>query len=133
MRNFGRAWDLYLATIVFLGGVGFYYYLRPPTMVGIWLDIHGYRINHSFIAYFNWFPSFAHVFFFTILTWYVLERSHEILSLVLWVGLNILYEYGQSYFIRGTYANEDVIAIFLGGIIAFIVMKIKKNSLLDKE
>jgi len=128
------SWDIVLAISVFIGGLLFYALLRPPTIVANWLKIRDLHINTSWLTYVNWFPSFSHVFSFTLLTWIVLNRTKKNFSLFLWVTLNLLYEWGQlsskllppllqKYFITGTFDIYDVLAIFCGGLMALVVMR----------
>ncbi|MCF6172797.1 MAG: hypothetical protein L3J44_03325 [Campylobacteraceae bacterium] len=118
--------------VIFAIGILFYYFFREPTIVEQWLNIEDIHIYSHYIHYFNSFPSFVHVFFFSILTWLVLEKSYENISILFWLVLNLLLEIGQmlvdknatqSYIFQGTYSHWDIIFILIGALAAKIYIK----------
>jgi hypothetical protein len=133
-----------IALFVFILGLLFYYFFREPTIVANYFGIDGYRIISKYINYFNSFPSFAHVFSFSILTWLILEQSNEAFSILSWSLLNIIFEIIQyfdlseinmvpkiivDYSLYGTYSHIDILAIFLAAFCAKMVMSMKNSSI----
>lgn len=122
-----------LAVGVLILGIVFYYFFRDPTIFAQLLGIENHNIYSSYTIYFNSFPSFVHVFSFSIFTWLALGKSHGNSSILFWMVLNMLMEIGQlvstptfpwlpqfveQYFIQGTYSNWDMLAILLGALCA---------------
>jgi len=130
-----------LAIIIFSIGIGFYYFFREPTILADYLGIKDYHTVSQYTVYFNSFPSFAHVFSFSLFTWSVLEKSYGHSSILFWSILNSVFEIGQmidiqyltwfpkliqEYCIHGTYSHCDMTAIFLGAICAKGIMYLKQ-------
>ncbi len=131
--------DLLIASIIFFLGICYYYFFREPTIVANWLGIDTYNVFSSYAKYFNWYPSFSHVFFFSVITWLGFDRCYENLSIGIWVFLNLLFELmqgkspllttswlplnTQEILSSGTYANEDIVAIIIAGIFVKIYMR----------
>ena len=129
-----------LAVGIFSIGIIFYYLFREPTVVSSYLGIQDIHIVSEYTKYFNSFPSFAHVFSFSIFTWLVMERSYANSSILFWSILNIVAETGQiintssiswlpnfieQYCIQGTYSHWDMLAILIGAMYAKLVMNFK--------
>jgi hypothetical protein len=128
---------------VFLLGIGFYYFFRSPTIAEVFFDINlkSDLAIPNWVHLFQWYPSFAHVFFFVIATWEIMNRQYLSLSIVSWVGLNLLFEvlqhdffdtftrqYLAYFFQNGTFDIFDIFAIFLGGVLAYFVIHVKIDS-----
>jgi len=135
---------IFVSLLVFMIGILFYYFFREPTIVANYLGIDGYRIASKYVVYFNSFPSFAHVFTFSILTWLIFEQSNATFSILFWMILNLFFEFiqyfdlssfnwipkvVQDYSKYGTYSNMDIVAIFIAAICAKIVVNTKKSSI----
>lgn len=131
--------DILLPIIVFILGIGFYYFFREPTIVAHYLGIKDYHTTSEYTIYFNSFPSLAHVFSFSLFTWLLLEKSYGNSSILFWGILNIIFEVIQmidtdslpwipqvidQYFIQGTYSHWDIIFIFLAAVCAKGVMNL---------
>ena len=133
---------LLLLTILFFA-IGILYYLlfRQSTIL---TDVIGIKLfNLKSPIELSWFPSFVHQFSFVIFTWLVLEKKHIFFSLGFWSIVNILFETGQSlpkeytqyfpkviedYCNNGTYSHEDMVAIVVATLVAYLVMeKFKKG------
>ncbi len=130
---------LLLLIVVPLGiGILYYYFLREPIVVFSWLESDNFYIPSSITQYFDFLPTFVHVFSFSLLTWWAFGNSHEILSIMMWVFINLIFEIGQalpskyliyfpdiikSYCINGTFAYDDIISIFVAGGLAYLVIK----------
>ena len=120
---------------LFLIGLFYYWWVREPTMVSELFGINHYE--QKVIFRIDWFPSFVHQFSFVIFTWLVLDRRYLWFSVCFWFVLNILFELGQAmpseyidyfpkifadYFSHGTYGHDDMLAIVVATIIAYVVM-----------
>ncbi len=130
-----------LSLSILLIGILFYYFFREPTILGGWLGIKNNHIISNYLVYLDSLPSFVHVFSFSILTWLVLEQTYANSSILFWVVINMVFEFGQmvnsevmwlpkflqNYFQRGVYSHWDVVAIIFGGICAKIVMNLKTS------
>lgn len=133
------SFDLVIASLIFFLGICYYYFFREPTIVANWLGINTYNVFSSYAKYFNWYPSFSHVFFFSVITWLIFDRCYENLSIGIWVFLNLLFELmqgksplfitswlpsnTQEILLSGTYAYEDIVAIIIGGLFVKIYIK----------
>ncbi len=125
-----------LSLSILLIGILFYYFFREPTIVGNWLGI---KNGHIVIYYLDSLPSFVHVFSFSIFTWLVLEQTYSNSSILFWVIINMVFEFGQMinseviwlpkflqyYFQKGIYSHWDIAAIIFGGICAKGIMSLK--------
>ncbi len=133
-----------IALVVFLIGIAFYYYFRQPTIVGVFLNIDHPTVILPYINYFNWFPSFAHVFSFSIFTWLILEKQYENYAIGIWVLLNLLMEFAQlmsqpidgipyslqKFFVYGTFSIWDVVAIWMAaGCVKLVIKKARRVKL----
>ena len=124
--------------------LGFLYYwlFREPTIVSKFLGIKHFPIE-TITWRMDWFPSLVHQFTFSIFTWLVLEKKYILFSLSFWFSINIFFELGQSlskeytqYFpkliedfcIYGTYSHEDIFAIMMATLVAYLVMKNSKKK-----
>jgi len=120
----------------FLLGILYYWFVRESTMVSEWLGISHYTKKIDFLRI-DWFPSFVHQFSFVIFTWLALERKYLWFSLLFWFITNTLFELGQAlpneyvnyfpkviadYFSHGTYAFDDMLAIVVATLVAYVVM-----------
>ena len=130
---------LLLLVILPLGiGILYYYFLREPIVVFSWLGSTNFYIPSSITQYLDFLPTFVHVFSFSLLTWWALDKSYEKTSVLIWVIINLVFEIGQalphkyliyfpdiikSYCINGTFAYDDMISIFVAGGLAYWVMK----------
>jgi len=128
---------LFLFTVILLlFGLFYYWLIRESTIVSDYLSIHHYKNDIGFF-HIDCFPSFVHQFSFVIFTWLALERSYFWFSLFFWFTLNILFELGQAlpleyanyfpkflanYFYHGTYAHDDMLAIVVATVVAYVVM-----------
>lgn len=127
-------------------GLGFLYYylLRNPTIVQDFLGWESLAVAWEYSKYLNWFPSFAHQFSFSILTWLLLERSYRLFCILSWMLINLIAEFIQGlslesaresssylefYVSRSTFAYEDVVAILVASILAWFLtgLEIKKS------
>ena len=137
MKN--RRLLLLLLIIVPLGiGILYYYFLREPIIVFSWLKSDNFYIPSSITQYFDFLPTFVHVFSFSLLTWWALDKSYEKTSVLIWVVINLVFEIGQAldhkyliyfpdiiqkYCINGTFAYDDIVSIFVAGGLAYWVMR----------
>ena len=127
-------WIIAMAPL--LAGIVFYLLFREPILVSTWLGIEEYHFHHN-VKYLNWFPSFVHQFSFILLSWLALGREHKWFVLSLWSLLNGLAEIGQAlegswlsfspsilknYFKNGSYSHEDMLAIVLATVVAYLVI-----------
>lgn len=126
-----------IALVVFAIGILFYYYFRQPTIVAQYLGIDTLNIDATYKNYINWFPSFAHVFSFSIFTWLILEKHYANGAILFWTLFNLFVEFGQmltqpmnflpqflnNYFIRGTFSVSDAIAIIIAALCAKILIR----------
>ncbi len=131
-----------IASVVFIIGIAFYYYFREPTIVEVFLNIDHPTVLLPYTNYLNWYPSFAHVFSFSIFTWLLLEKQYENYSILFWMVLNIIVEFGQMldtpigifpiniqyYFIVGTFCWWDIVAIILGGTCVKLLIANTENN-----
>ena len=125
--------------IVFPLGVGILYYsfLREPIVVFSWIGESNFYIPSEMTKYFDFLPTFVHVFSFSLLTWWALDREYEKTSIFIWVVINLVFEIGQalpheylvyfpdiikSYCVNGTFDYGDMISIFVAGFLAYWVM-----------
>jgi hypothetical protein len=135
--------QLLLFTIVlFLIGILYYWWVREATIVSEYLGINHYEQEISFRI--DWFPSFVHQFSFVIFTWLAVEKSYMWFSLIFWFITNTFFELGQAlpqkysdyfpqsianYFRQGTYSHEDMLALVVATLVAYLVMiKYKKKE-----
>lgn len=137
LKRFPSFFYFILACVVFGIGILFYYYFRQPTIVAQYLGIDTLNINTMYIQYINWFPSFAHVFSFSIFTWLILDRQYLNQAILFWTLFNLIVEFGQlltkevaflpqflnNYFIRGTFSIADAIAIIVAAFCVKIIIK----------
>ena len=138
MKNFSRQnLKLFLFTVGFFTlGIFYYWLFREQTVVSEYLGISYYTKDIEFFRI-DWFPSFVHQFSFVIFTWLALERSCLWFSLFFWFITNSLFELGQAipgeylnyfpkvvadYFKHGTYTHEDMLAIVVATLVAYVVM-----------
>ncbi len=127
-----------LASLIFGVGILFYYLFREQTIVQAWLEMEDRHLYWRYVRYVNWFPSFAHVFSFSLFTWLMLEKKYLGFSILFWIGMNGIVEMGQSldpywlssfprwlqlYFLHGTYSHYDMLAIIGGGLMAFLLAR----------
>ena len=112
----------------------FYYFFREGTIVYKTLGIDS-NLQHFFKSdLINSLPSLAHVYSFSLASWFVSDQKNGLLSCLLWVIINIVFELGQAlpsdqlssfpdflaYFFRnGSFNWFDMIAIFVGGLTAY--------------
>lgn len=123
-------------------GILFYYFFREPTIVASYLGIQDIHIVSEYTKYFNSFPSFAHVFSFSIFTWLVLEKSYANSSILFWSIINIVFEIAQMinthsftwlpryielYFFHGTYSHWDIVAILFGALGAKLLINLNSQ------
>ncbi|MBF0389568.1 MAG: hypothetical protein HQK71_05620 [Desulfamplus sp.] len=97
-------------------------------------------------------PSFLHTFSFTLITGYFIGESKggSLFAATLWFAINCLFELGQyfdkfatqlipdwlnrfsvlealdGYFIAGTFDFLDIVAIFLGALVGYLILNYKK-------
>lgn len=114
-------------------GIAYYILFRTPILASTWVGVESIHQNFSLPIAINWLPSFVHQLGFVLLTWLVLERKHKWFSLLFWLGMNVVFELLQlfpkhNYFISGTYSHEDMIAIFVATVVAYILMKEKNET-----
>ena len=126
-------------------GLGFLYYylLRNPTIVQEALGFGSLAIVWEYSKYLNWFPSFAHQFSFSIFTWILLGRTRRYFSILSWMIINISAELIQGipseiaksissslefYVSRSTFAIEDIVAILVASIAAWIITGIQYKN-----
>ena len=138
MGNFSQQnLKLFLFTFgFFILGILYYWLVREPTVISECLGISHYKKEIELFRI-DWFPSFVHQFSFVIFTWLVLERSYLWFSLIFWFITNTLFELGQAmpseyanyfpnvladYFIHGTYAYDDMLAIVGATLVVYLVM-----------
>ena len=127
---------LIFAVIFLLIGMLYYLLFRDSIFASQWLGVEKYHQHLSFISI-DWFPSFVHQFSFSILTWIALGRRYKTFSILLWLSVNIAFEMAQAlpekYYIvlpktimdyckNGTFAYDDIIALVLASLLAYIVM-----------
>ncbi len=135
---------LLLIVIPLLIGILYYYFLREPIVVFSWIGETNFYIPSEITQYFDFLPTFVHVFSFSLLTWWALDKEYEKTSIFIWVVINFVFEIGQalpqkyllyfpeiikSYCINGTFDYGDMISIFVAGGLAYWVMKRLKNPL----
>ena len=134
-------WFFYLlALTVLMCGIFYYYLFRPPVLVSEWIGLADAHDTPSFRRYLDWFPSFVHVFSFSLLTWLALEKRYAFFSVMLWVGINLFFEIAQMlpsayaknlpgilyvYVLRGTFSISDILAVCMAGGFSYLVMRIK--------
>jgi len=133
------------ATTVFtlLLGIAYYWFTRPQgsTVFLSLLPSLPQKQDLSFFAqWLGWFPSFIHVFAFSILTYLALGRRHRLFACILWSAINILFELGQAlpaglvlllpdffniriYFANGVFDPLDLAACVIGAWVAWMVLK----------
>lgn len=115
----------------------FYYFFRDGTVVYKALGINS-NLQHFFNSnVINALPSFAHVYSFSLATWFVNGQKNGLFSTLLWVIINVIFEFGQAlpsdklsnfpefiagYFINGSFNWFDIVAIFVGGIAAYLTI-----------
>ncbi|PID44952.1 MAG: hypothetical protein CSB47_10540 [Proteobacteria bacterium] len=115
----------------------FYLWFREGTVCYEALGIGNQQrffFNHPLI---NALPSFAHVYAFSLLTWWISDRKYALYSVLLWVIINSVFEWGQrlavdqvhffptllaDYFANGRYSHSDMLAIVLGGVAAYFTI-----------
>ena len=109
-------------------GIGYYLLFRTPILVSEWFGVEFLHQQFSLPFSINWLPSFVHQLSFVLITWLTLERTHKWFALLFWLGMNVTFELLQmfpsnNYMISGTYSHEDMIAIFVASLFAYILMK----------
>jgi hypothetical protein len=117
---------IFIATLLsLLLGLLFYYFFRQ-NIIGF--NLFNIQNELSYIqleGYINSFPSFLHVLILSLITWYILDFKLIGFSVLLWVGINLVFEFLQDtsfYFISGTFDWIDVFAIILGGFFSYFLM-----------
>lgn len=103
----------------------FYYFFRQ-NIVGfnlfyLYNEFNYFQLN----GYINSFPSFIHVVILSLMTWYVLDFNLAEFSILLWVSINLLFEFLQDtsfYFVSATFDWIDIVAIILGGFFSCFLM-----------
>lgn len=106
-------------------GLLFYYFFRQ-NIIGFNLFHIQNELNYFQLdGYINSFPSFLHVVILSLMTWYVLDLKLIQFSVLLWIGINLIFEFLQDtsfYFVSGTFDWIDVFAIILGGFFSYFLM-----------
>lgn len=120
----------------------FYYFFREGTVVYKALGIDSnlqYFFKNDII---NALPSLAHVYSFSLATWFANGQKNGLFSVLLWVIINLVFEFGQllsneqlsglpivlkNYFSHGRFNWFDIGAIFLGGLAAYLTIKISEG------
>lgn len=95
MRQFAKN-DFIVTGLLFFSGLCYYYFFRETTVLANWLGIESNQFLHSYAHYFNWFPSFVHPFFFSYITWIILEKKYENIIILFWCSANLLFEFLQA-------------------------------------
>lgn len=127
---------------LFIGAI-YYLIFREPIFASTWLGIEALHFK-KYLMFLNWLPSFVHQFSFLMISWLAVEKQYIWYILSLWFIINITFELAQGvkseylyflpnilekYFKNGTYSHEDILAIVLATIIAYIIMnKYKKKE-----
>lgn len=128
--------SLSLSTLI----IGLVYYLqfRESTLFFEWVGIEKASGIVDVPAIFYAVPTFLHVFAFSILTWYLSGLQYPLSSILLWVGINLFFEFLQllpheiaqtlpfvlrDYVIKGTFDLYDVAAIFTASLFAYTLIR----------
>lgn len=120
---------LFLFSIgLLLLGIGYYLLFRSPILFSQWFEVEFVHHQFDLVLKVDWLPSFVHQLAFVLMTWLVLERKHKWFALLFWLVMNVTFELLQlfpnhNYIVAGTYSHEDMIAILVASIIAYILMK----------
>ena len=130
--------NLLVISILFsLLGFFYYFFFRENTIGLSFVGLNNLYHYHDINNYLNSFPSFIHVVILSLLTWYVLEIKQPIVSIGLWVGINLVFEFLQkisntieflanfltNYFVKGTFDWFDVVAIFAGAFFSYYIIQ----------
>ncbi len=130
---------LYLIAFFSLAvGGGYYYLFRSAVVAERWFGFERETLSFADSALLGALPEFVHVFAFSLLTYLVLERRYALFSILFWVTVNLFFELAQllpkesvfelPYILRiyiqnGTFSVLDIAAIFLGGYLAYKLIK----------
>jgi hypothetical protein len=121
-----------------------YYWLTRPVGSAVFLkllpsaplDLQSAHIGR----WLDWLPTFIHVFAFSLLTWLVFGRRHELIACTLWGVINAMFELGQAlpssliryfpealnlhnYLLRGVFDLLDLVACALGSLLAWTIIR----------
>ena len=115
----------------------FYYFFREGTVFYKALGVD-HNLQYFFKSHIiNSFPSFAHVYSFSLTTWLVNGQKNGLFSILLWVIINTIFELGQalssdqlvnlpgflaSFFKNGSFSWFDIAAILIGGLAAYLTI-----------
>lgn len=118
----------------------FYYFLFRNNIVGLnyfninslGLDIYAYSFIYSL-------PSLIHIVIFSLITYIILDRKKALFSIFFWLIINIVFEVFQalnfkqlsyfpefirSYGLNGTFDWMDILFLFIGAIISFVLITV---------
>ena len=99
VRKFANYQLIATAVIALLLGVAYYWFTRPQSSTAFLSLLPAFRLTQNsifFARWLGWFPTFAHVFAFTLLTYLALGRRNLLFACILWGGINALSELGQA-------------------------------------
>lgn len=131
-----------VAILLLMIGIGYYLLFRTPIIASYWFGVQEWHSRFGLYTL-GWLPSFVHQFSFVLLTWIALDKTHESFAIWFWLMVNSLFEFGQilkgevlgyfpnviaNYFKNGTFAGEDLVAIWIATLIAYGVIKFNKKE-----
>ena len=129
---------LFIVTIPLLLTALFYLWFREGTVFYHALGMSSHQIHFFESNIINSLPSFAHVYSFSLISWWARGKKHGLSSVLLWVIINLVFELGQllnhdqvsylppllaDYFSRGYFSLFDVGAAFAGALAAYLTIR----------
>lgn len=127
-----------LVCILLVLSVGAYYYFyRQGIAIYVWLGVDDHFTNPFLNNILASWPSFTHVFVFSLWSWWAFDQRYARICIIFWLFINLFFEILQgcsgwlinklpkniyNYIHYGTFSWYDVLALFVGALIAFVVI-----------
>lgn len=137
-KTFKRGQIIGLVCLLLVISVGAYYYFyRQGIAIYIWLGIDDHFTNPLLNNTLASWPSFTHVFVFSLWSWWAFGQKYARICIIFWLLINVFFEVLQgytgflvnylpesiyNYIYYGTFSWYDFVALIVGALVAFVVI-----------
>lgn len=133
--HFAMPW-IVVAISLFIGAL-FYLLFRPDNLFYSAIGLTQPILSAPPHALFHAIPSLLHVFTLSILTWLSFDRSRKATAILIWLSINLIFEFGQllqpkqvaslpeilrNYFVSGSFSWLDITAALLAALITYFTL-----------